>query len=789
MGCLCGDMNAADEGIVNQMLFYSDTQYSFACIYNTGFGFGNYYCTNGSSEVQQKLFWDYLLDIENNSGCFSDWTLGKAQEWARDKMAPTINWNGIKWRHTIIDCHLFGDPAQTLKPPIINDNLRVESLDVCDHIKSDEMVYVNAVIGNTGDTAQTDVIVNFKVDDELISSQIATYFEGCTSQEVSFQWIPQTSGTYTVTINVTISDPSSTEYYYYDNEKNKDVLVGVLNYNTGDLLDTIQDAIDDSEDGHVIIVPSGIYYENALVNKDVNLIGHDMRDTIVDGSFSGAVFHITDTNFARISGFTIKNGIYGIKIDSASNAKIINNNIMDNDCGILFDHGTQDNYVYSNNFINNILQAIDNDNTYWDGSYPSITNPGGGNYWSDYMELHPDAEELFDLGIWDEPYIIYGDYWGTNPNRDSYPLMEPWTGYHEIVFVGDNHQGPWFGTPEFPYRNIQGGLDNTNDGDTIVVFNGVYDERVIVDKAVNLIGEARDQNILIGSVEITNDDVCFVAFTVMDNEFSGSKTVKVDHSSNCTISNCSISTQGTAEGICLSDSSENLVENCDIYSNNRGICFVNSDNNVIRGNNFYNNLFGIFLDSDCSGNLFYHNNFNNTSPNAQVLDAGNNHWNASTEGNYWIDYIGIDEDGDGIGDIFYDIISNTQDTYPLMIPYLPWSSLIDTRDVFELLQQNYISPNASAVIYYITDFFSSENHHAVDYYCLVKSLISLEFGVANDLADSVDPDLLVEYRETVRIFYKSCLLGDVAEDVTWEQINDVVEGQLGVCNGTVLLLS
>jgi hypothetical protein len=45
-----------------------------------------------------------------------------------------------------------------------------------------------------------------------------------------------------------------------------------------------------------------------------------------------------------------------------------------------------------------------------------------GNYWSDYKEKYPDAEEIDGTGIWDIPYSI-------NSDKDNYPLKEPFQNY------------------------------------------------------------------------------------------------------------------------------------------------------------------------------------------------------------------------------------------------------------------------------------------------------------------------------------------------------------------------
>jgi len=92
-GCHCGDMDAADDGVLHSMLFHSDTELAFAVVFNTCYGWGNF--------------------------DFGNWQLGKAHAFSKDRMAPTINWDYSSgtWRAIIQGCLLFGDPAQQLKTP------------------------------------------------------------------------------------------------------------------------------------------------------------------------------------------------------------------------------------------------------------------------------------------------------------------------------------------------------------------------------------------------------------------------------------------------------------------------------------------------------------------------------------------------------------------------------------------------------------------------------------------------------------------------------------------------
>ena len=165
----------------------------------------------------------------------------------------------------------------------------------------------------------------------------------------------------------------------------------------------------------------GIYiraHPLSSISSQNNIIS---RNTITNND---AGIEISGSSYNEVSYNKIINNFEGLRVGYWSSGNTIFGNLIGNNgygtkwtaIG-LSGNATSNNNIFHNNFIGNADQVhiAGKHSNVWDNGYPS-----GGNYWSDYVDRYPDAEEKDASGVWNTPYEI------DKNSKDNYPLINPW---------------------------------------------------------------------------------------------------------------------------------------------------------------------------------------------------------------------------------------------------------------------------------------------------------------------------------------------------------------------------
>ncbi|AKB23846.1 hypothetical protein MSMTP_0377 [Methanosarcina sp. MTP4] len=164
------------------------------------------------------------------------------------------------------------------------------------------------------------------------------------------------------------------------------------------------------------------------------------------------------------------------------------------------------------------------------------------------------------------------------------------------------------------YTSIQDAVDNANDTDLIIVHSGIYFENILINKPLTLKPADNNSNVIIKATNFSNyifhirsSNASITGFNLLGE--TGNKLrsgIYLNNVKHCQISGNSIS--NVEDGILLSSSQENNIENNSLFSNGlHGINISGSDNNVISKNKIFSNRYGIIIESSNS-NLISGNN-------------------------------------------------------------------------------------------------------------------------------------------------------------------------------------
>lgn len=149
------------------------------------------------------------------------------------------------------------------------------------------------------------------------------------------------------------------------------------------------------------------------------------------------------------------------------------------------------------------------------------------------------------------------------------------------------------------YSTIQLAIDNASSGDTVYVYNGLYNETLVINKTIDLIGEDVNNTIINGNLSgnqtgdvviVTADSVTISGFTIK-NGGGGDWDAGIDihNAKHCSIINNNVSSNGNV-GIFARYSINISIENNYLFSNIwHGIYFYSSHNNSIVNNTLIQN--------------------------------------------------------------------------------------------------------------------------------------------------------------------------------------------------------
>ena len=313
--------------------------------------------------------------------------------------------------------------------------------------------------------------------------------------------------------------------------------------------------------------------------------------------------------------------------------------------------GFFDDYTYIDHSNNNMIKSKDNASGVWFGAYPDISayiyevsNWDDGpseneDLWQHCLKNTLNGQEtscgdvegalLFNLDQLNpgENKSITMYYSFANSEEDLYPQSPP----PDIVYVDDDYysggynDGHSWGYDAFD--NIQDGINKVEENGYVNVYDGIYDENIVVDKTIGLIGEDKTSTIIQG--DTTNNIVTILADYVNVSEFTITNGglyngIYLDQVDNVYINNTILTY--CENGILFDASSYNIItDNNASHNNDDGVdLWHNSNYNTIQNNILFDNAAGTFINNSID-NLIDNNKISDSNAfGIQLYNNANN---------------------------------------------------------------------------------------------------------------------------------------------------------------------
>jgi parallel beta-helix repeat protein len=394
-------------------------------------------------------------------------------------------------------------------------------------------------------------------------------------------------------------------------------------------------------------------------------------------------------------GYKSFSGRCGILLLNSNNCNIYQNNLTNNNIGIEMVDRSSRNRIIENHLENNHmaleLSSVNpgSDNTI---SANLITNNTNGMVVKDFVNTNILGNKL----VMNEYALVIGAGSGSILRNNT---------------MTDNT----YGFKAFNVQDVEVDTSNTVNGKPIYYW---------VNQRGKTVPDDAGYVALIGCTEITVKNLYFTGnlegvflgsttnSTIVNNRLSGNFFgINLDASHNNTISGNIVTNNQNGIGLTAS-SSNNTVYGNEITANASAVFIDDSSGNSIIGNNITNSETGVYTQY-CGINMIHHNNFINNmknwddeglAPFSWGPPVSVSVWDDGKEGNYWSDYNGTDNNGDGIGDTAYILSENNQDNYPLVnvIPEFPsWAPMLLVLTVL-----------ASSIVIYKGRLLKTPIHHS-----------------------------------------------------------------------------